>query len=251
MKKTLLMAAAALAAGVITSQAQVYSQNIVGYVNVPAPIANRSYLITCPLTIGASNGLNEVFGSSLPANTKLLIWNGVNNYDIALYDPTDPNGDGSGPWFQGDDATVLSPLPTIRPGKGFFIVPAAPMTNVFAGAVVVNAGSSNVINFATANLSYLVGGAIPYGGVVTNGSSIGGGMNLNGIAANTKLLIWNGINNYDIALYDPTDPNGDGSGPWFLGDDATPIATPNVNVGQGFFIVPSAAYKWTNGLPTN
>src|SRR5580692_11046853 len=34
---TLLIAAAALAAGIISSQAQVYSQNIVGYVNTPLP----------------------------------------------------------------------------------------------------------------------------------------------------------------------------------------------------------------------
>ena len=33
MKKTLLIAAATLAAGVISIQAQVYSQNIVGYMN--------------------------------------------------------------------------------------------------------------------------------------------------------------------------------------------------------------------------
>jgi hypothetical protein len=35
--KTLLIAAAALVAGVITSEAQVYSANIVGYVNVTLP----------------------------------------------------------------------------------------------------------------------------------------------------------------------------------------------------------------------
>ncbi len=37
MKKTLLIAAAALVAGVISSEAQVYSANIVGYVNVVMP----------------------------------------------------------------------------------------------------------------------------------------------------------------------------------------------------------------------
>ncbi len=37
MKKTLLIAAAALVAGVISSDAQVYSANIVGYVNVACP----------------------------------------------------------------------------------------------------------------------------------------------------------------------------------------------------------------------
>src|ERR1035437_9936335 len=110
MKKTLLIAAAALAAGVITSQAQVYSLNVVGYANVPQ--AGGDLMLSCPFVIGVSNGINEVFGSSLPSFSQVLIWNGV-GYDTALYDPTDPNGDGSGPWFHGDDTTVLNPLPVL------------------------------------------------------------------------------------------------------------------------------------------
>jgi hypothetical protein len=63
MRKTLLMAAATLAAGVISSQAAgVYSQNIVGYVNVASPTAGNSYLLSVPFAIGVSNGANEVLG---------------------------------------------------------------------------------------------------------------------------------------------------------------------------------------------
>src|SRR5258708_7823786 len=105
MKKTLLIAAAALAAGIITSQAAVYSQNVVGYANLVCPTVGKSYAFTFQFTVGVSNGINEIFGSSLPPNTKILTWNGINTYNTALYDPTDPNGDGIGPWFQQDDAT--------------------------------------------------------------------------------------------------------------------------------------------------
>jgi len=257
MKKTLLIAAAALAAGVISSQAQgpVYSQNIVGYANLACPQGGKSYAFTCQFTVGVSNGVNEVFGSALPAGTKVLTWNGINDYNIALYDNTDPNGDGSGPWFQNDDATVLSPLPTLSAGKAFFLVPPSPLTNTFVGTIAVNPGTSNVMSLPVGGKSYFVSTVVPYAGAVTNGSALGGGPNLNGLSPGTKLLFWNGLNDYNIALYDNTDPNGDGSGPWFQNDDATlyvDAATggnvPTITVGQGFFIVPPSAYNWTNGL---
>ena len=62
MRKTLLMAAAALAAGVISSQAGVYSANIVGYANVANNIAGKNYFMSVPFNVGVSNGANEVFG---------------------------------------------------------------------------------------------------------------------------------------------------------------------------------------------
>ena len=132
--KTLLIAAAALAAGVISSQAQVYSQNIVGYANLACPTGGKNYLITCPFTVGVSNGINEVFGSTLPVGSSVLIWNGVNNYITALYDNTDPNGVGAGApeWYQGDGATpYVDPgtsgnVPNISVGQGFFVIPAIP-----------------------------------------------------------------------------------------------------------------------------
>ncbi len=61
--KTLLIAAAALAAGVISSQAQVYSANIVGYANVVCP-ASTLVLLANPLDNG-TNTANDVFASLL------------------------------------------------------------------------------------------------------------------------------------------------------------------------------------------
>ncbi len=49
MKKTLLIAAAALAASLIPSQAQVYSQNIVGYVNTAIPGGGALTLVANPI----------------------------------------------------------------------------------------------------------------------------------------------------------------------------------------------------------
>lgn len=260
--KTLLIAAAALAAGVVSSQAQVYSQNIVGYANIAAPSGGLNYLINCPFQIGVSNGINEVFGSTLPNNSQVLIWNGVNKYITCLYDNTDPNGVGPGApvWYQGDDATPLVPLPTLPPGRGFFLIPAGPTTNTFAGTIAVNVGTSNVMNLAVGGINYLVSSVVPYAGAITNGNAFGGGMNLNGLPNNTQLLFWNGVNKYNTCLYDNTDPNGVGPGAplYYQGDDATPYVdpatggnVPTLKVGQGFFLVPASPYQWTNGLSSN
>lgn len=255
MRKTLLLAAAALAASVISSNAQVYSQNIVGYANLPAVTGGKNYLITCQFVMGVSNGINEVFGSSLPANSEILTWDPVaSKFSVALYDPTDPAASGQ-PWYQGDDATPLSPYPTLPPGKGFFLVAATPTTNVFAGAIAINVGTSNNLVLPTGGKNYAVGCAVPYAGGVTNGTTSTGGPDLQNLPANSELLFWNYATSlYTVALYDPTDPAAAGT-PWYQGDDATPYVDPStgghlptIAVGQGFFIVPAAPYTWTTGL---
>ena len=256
-KKTLLVAAGALAAGIISSQAQVYSQNVVGYANVGTPTSGHEYLITCPFAIGTSNGVNEVFGSSLPTATGLFIWNGT-GYNTYVYDPTDPDGLGAGApvWYLGDDSTPAIPLPTVPVGQGFYLIPAGPLTNTFAGAVAVNVGTSNIMSLPTPGHEYLVAPVVPYGGAVTNGNNSTGGANLNNLPTATSLLFWTGTS-FTTALYDPTDPDGLGaSAPlWYQGDDSTPYVDPStggnvptISVGQGFFIIPAASYQWYTGL---
>jgi hypothetical protein len=249
MRKTLLIAAAALAGSIISSEAQVYSQNVVGYANIGTPVGGHEYLITCPFAVGVSNGINEIFGSTLSPNSQLLIWNGT-GYNVALYDPT--YGPGQPVWYQQDDSTPLVPLPTLPTGEGFFLIPNAPITNVFAGAVSINVGSSNQLVLPTGGHEYLVASVVPYAGAVTNGISSTGGPNLNGLSPNTQLLFWNGTG-FNTALYDNT--YGPGAPLWYQQDDSTPYVdpttgqnTPSIAVGQGFFLVPNAPYTWTTGL---
>jgi len=269
MRKTLLIAAAALAASIISSQAQVYSQNVVGYANLPAPTGGKDYLIEVPFAVGVSNGVNEVFGTNLPAFSSILIWNG-NGYTSYIYDPTNPDslpGPNVPVWYLGDDATPAVPLPTVPAGEGFFLAPNSPMTNLLAGAVAVNVGTSNNTVFATGGKDYLVGAVVPYAGAITNGNYTtgAGGPSINlstpGVAEQelpqfTSFLFWNG-NGYTAALFDPTNPDSDPSNPpnWYFGDDATPYVdpttggnVPNIAVGQGFFISPNSPYTWTVGL---
>jgi hypothetical protein len=247
MRKTLLMAAAALAAGVISSQAGVYSQNVVGYANLPAA-AGKNTLLTCQFTIGASNGVNEVFGTSLPLYSEVLTYTGT-GYNVALFD--NGNGVGTPNWYQSDDATPLTTLPTLPPGLGFFLIAQGNITNTFAGAVAVNVGSSNNMTLVTGK-NNLVGCAVPYAGAVTNGNSSTGGPNLNNLPLYSEILFYTG-SGYNVALFD--NGNGAGTPNWYQSDDATPYVDPStggnvptIAVGQAFFIIPQGPYTWTTGL---
>ncbi len=240
MKKTLLIAAAALAAGVISTQAQpVYSQNIVGYANVVTPTSGAQYLVACPFVIGVSNGANEVFGSSLPDFSTLLVWSvSANNYTVYLSDSGSPTL-----W----DDSNFNPIaaPALPVGQGFFLSPNGPnVTNTFVGNVAISPGTSNVMTFPTAGAQYLVGCVVPYAGSVTNGNNSGGGANLNGLPDFSTVLVWStAANNFTVFLSDSGSPT--------LWDDSNfnPVAAPSISVGQGFFVSPTAANaNWTTGL---
>ena len=73
MKKTLLIAAAALVAGIVSSQAQVYSANIVGYVN--QVMTNGVLQLVCNPLDNGTNTANDVF-ANLPNTSSIQLWNG-------------------------------------------------------------------------------------------------------------------------------------------------------------------------------
>ena len=238
MKKTLLIAAAALAAGIMTSQAQVYSQNVVGYANVVTPSAGANYLVCVPFKIGVSNGANEVF-TSLPEFSQILIWSPITSrYTLSQTDTSSGTG-----WS--DAGFTPIPPPLLPVGQGFFLSPSANnVTNTFAGAVAVNVGSNYVLTLPSAGANYLVGAVVPYAGSVTNGNYTGQGVNLNGLPEFSQVLIWDPLTSkYTLSQTDTSSGSG-----W---SDAgfTPVPPPTLNVGQGLFISPSANNAtWTNSL---
>jgi hypothetical protein len=247
MRKTLLIAASALAASIISSQAGVYSQNVVGYANVPA-VSGKNTMMACQFKVGVSNGVNEVFGESLPPSSEVLTYS-AGTYNIALFDNT--QGAGQPEWYQSDDATPLAPLPTLPPGQGFFLIAQGAYTATFAGAIAVNVGTSNNMVLVSGK-NNLVASAVPYAGAVTNGNSSTGGPNLNNLPPSSELLFYT-PSGYVIALFDNT--QGAGQPNWYQSDDATPYVdaatggnVPTIAVGQGFFIIPQGPYTWTTGL---
>jgi hypothetical protein len=165
--KTLLIAAAALAATVISSQAQVYS-GVVGYVNVTAP-ANTLVLTANPLDNG-TNDLNSLLGA-LPVKSTAQVWNG-SGFTISTKG-------GSG-W---------NPDPTLPPGTGFFIKSASAQTNTFVGNVVAQPGGGTVTNSLTANIIALVGSPLPYG---TDLNDTNNTLNLNTLPVKSTAQVWNG-----------------------------------------------------------
>jgi hypothetical protein len=134
--KTLLIAAAALAAGVMHSQAQVYSQNIVGYVNVP--LSTGYNLVANQLDAdgtGTNNNIYTTVGTNFPAGTQVLAWSpsaGVFTISRLL---------ASGKW-NGNNIVVTNAM---NPGTGFFINVAAPTNITFVGNVITGTNSYPVV----------------------------------------------------------------------------------------------------------
>jgi hypothetical protein len=114
--KTLVVAAALLAAGSasIMAQSNVYSLNVVGYVN---STFNPGFtLIANPLNT-SSNTLNGLL-LGLPAGSQILKWNGSGFVTRTKFGAT----------FAPDD--------TLNPGEGAFVNVGATQTNTWVGEVL-------------------------------------------------------------------------------------------------------------------
>jgi hypothetical protein len=216
--KTLLIAAAALVAGVVSTEAQVYSANVVGYANV---VLTGGYnLIANPLDDGNGDQLTNIISPSiLPAKSSVTTWNtGSQGYNGAI-------AGGGGSW---SSSTALPP------GIGFFLkngtVASPTVTNTFVGNVLALSGAS-VTN--TLGLNYtLVGSQLPYAA-----ANLFTDPNVNlvnsGLAAKSSVTTWNaGSQGYNGAV---------------TFSAATPTA---LAVGQGFFIKNvQQTTNWVQTLP--
>jgi hypothetical protein len=129
--KTTLLTAALVAAGALTSMAQsnVYSLNVVGYVNVPV-VGNGYTLVANQLNVDGTNSISTVLATGVPDQAQYFSWNSSTH----TFDPsvTFFAGPGGG-WF---DLTTGNPATNIvAPGSAFFIY------NSGAAATVTLVGS--------------------------------------------------------------------------------------------------------------
>jgi hypothetical protein len=199
--KMLLAAAAFVAAGVATSMAQsnVYSLNVVGYVN-------KSFqqfafaMVSNPLQ-GTNNNLSTIIPTA-PDGTAVYTWN-VALQDLNATIPTYVTGSG---W---------TPDAAIAPGQGFFVAAGDNFTNTFVGEVRQGADPINLVG----GLAFeAIGSVPPIGGSLTN------------VMANypatdgDAIFFWN-VGAQDI---DPTIPT------FVVGTGWVPDA--NVPVAEGFFL---------------
>ena len=212
--KSLLAAAAITAAGLASSLAQsnVYSLNVVGYVNTVI-VGGGSYNLICnPLNNTSANGnsstnlFSNAAGPQRPTS-QLLTWDVV-SFDFDVAQPSF----GATVW----DSSIQLPV-----GKGFFYVNnGADFTNTFVGEVV----QGSYTNFITGSGSYnCIGSSVPVGGSFTN--AIGGLVP----AGTDQVLTWD-IPTFDFKLVQPSF----GATTW----DTTAL---NVTVGEGLFYVRNGA----------
>jgi len=216
--KTLLLSAAALAAGLLASQAQsnVYSANVVGYATTVLKGNGQFVMLANPFDDGNGNQLTNILNGSLPKQSQVLTWNGTTFSTIQKV---------------GSPAAWPSSIP-LPPGTGFFVRNGAPppaaaapdLTNVFVGSIVVPNGGFTT-NSIPLNFS-LNGSPIPYAGNLATIGQNGGDTNMDFGSCLTKqsqILTWNvGLQTYNTAQKVGTVPT------W--GTTAT------IGVGEGFFM---------------
>jgi len=215
MRTKALICAATLAAGALTSMAQsnVYSLNVVGYVNAAAA-ANQYVAIANPLTNTAvANNLGNLIGTNLPVNGKVLKW----NYAAVHFDIFTRVSFGNG-WSPSGGSTV-----SLNPGEGIFLQSPSAITNTFVGDVL----QGNLTNHLRSGFE-LTANLVPDSGTVT---ALGLLIPFNASPVNT-ILKWNTAGQH----YDIFTRVSFGSG-W------SP-SVPVINVGEGFFTSLTAPYDW-------
>lgn len=219
--KTLLIAAAALTATVISSEAQVYS-GVVGYVNVTAP-AGKFVFVANPMTTGNDVISNVV--QNVPGGTTVDIWNGM-GFDLLTYSAL------SHSWKIGTTATNTYPVP---PGLGFFLTAPSTTNVTFVGSTLISPGTGASITNVLPNTLQAVGNLIPVSDVITNTATF----NLV-VPGGTTLQKWSVANQqFTLFTYSAL------SHTWKVGTTAT---NPIIQPAEGFFIQPPATTNWVETL---
>jgi len=131
--KALVLTAALVAVGALSSMAQsnVYSLNVVGYVNVP--LAQGYTLVTAQLS-GTNNNIATVMGTSLPSQTAVFKWNAalqtLGNADT-FYTVVDDGAPANG-WYDVNNAPSTT---TLALGEAFFVNSTVSTNVTFIGNV--------------------------------------------------------------------------------------------------------------------
>jgi len=227
MRKTLLIAAAALASSIISSQAQVYSQNIVGYVNIP--LTNGVIALVTPALDADGTGTNNTYNTVFPSPTLgdvVFTFNGT-AFTAATY-KAGPHNAGTN-WYIG---TTVAGSDSLAVGQGVFYLPAATETATEVGVALTGTVTNSF--FPATGKTALLGSASPIGGGIT--SVLGYHPNLNDV-----VFTYNG--SYTAYTW-KAGPHNAGTN-WYVG---TTLSEPSINVGQGFWITPASANSWVESV---
>jgi plastocyanin len=141
--KAVVLGAAVLAAGALTSMAQqnVYSLNVVGYINLSLP---SGYSLIANQLNGTNNVLNTVFGTSFAQDgEQVLKWNassqGFNQPDTFYTAATA----GTAGWY---DSSFNPSTTTVSPGEGVFFYNAGSTATVtLVGSVPQTTNTTSLV----------------------------------------------------------------------------------------------------------
>jgi len=129
------------------AQSNVYSLNVVGYVN--KSFSSGNFVLVCNPFNAATNDLNSLIPNP-PDNTQVWRWITANqDLDITTI-----------PTYSAAQKTWL-PNPILNPGEGFFVVAGADFTNTFVGDVP----QGSLTNALVGNSNFeAIGSKVPVGG---------------------------------------------------------------------------------------
>jgi hypothetical protein len=216
--KTLLFIAAVAAAGVVSSNAQVYSVNAVGYVNKTVPKSGYA-LIANPLT-AATNTIAGLLGGQVPDNTVVFAWNTTTKaYETATYTGAD---------FGWDYSPAALETKQFKPGSGFFVKNATTtdFTVTFVGEV-----PQGTLTTALVAGYQIVGSQVPQAGTVDQLGYVG--------TVGDVIFQWDATKQGYVS-FGPYDPD------FQWGGDLKPL-----EVGEAFFLQKNAAGTWTRTFSVN
>jgi len=233
----LLIAAATLAVSVSTTQAAVYSQNVVGYVNISIP-AGKYQMVANQLDTG-SNYLNNIFPTGVSGVTSLLKFSS-GAFVQYVWQSSDDSNDGLAGWHDTVGAGNLSTNVLLNPGEGCFIhnSDVNPLNLTTLGSVV---SGTNVSSIPTGYSMHSY--TAPIGGQTLDTQGYVGS------SGNDSILRFNGTSYVQI-VYQSSDDSNDGLAGWHDTTGAGNLAT-NANswpaAGESFFISHSGSgITWTN-----
>jgi hypothetical protein len=223
--KVLVCAAAVAAAGAFTSVAQnVYSLNVVGYINIP--LVEGFNLIANQLDFdgtGTNNTTSNVLGTNVPLNSAVYTWSG-SAYNIASFVK-----------LKGATAPSWNANYTLNPGQGAWLsIPAGGLAGT----------SSNLITV----------GQVDQGGLVNPNLIAGGGYSL----VSSMVPLSGGIQTvlgYTPLLNDSVYQWSTASGSYVINsyvklkgqtNPSWSPAEPSIGIGEGFWLNSGSGAVWSN-----
>jgi hypothetical protein len=206
--KGLSLGAALVLTAVVASAADpVYSVNIVGYHKRTIP---SGFSMFANQVISSNNTIAALFPSPSPG-TKIFKWNGTGftTYEFL--------GSPFNTWFPDGNASL-------NPGEGaFYFNPGAPITNIFAGEVLIGL----LTNSLPAGFS-ITSSQLPQAGLLTTDLQLPA-------VPGDKVFKYNGV------TYDTFEYLGAPFNTWFPSD-------PAVTVGDSFWVFKTAPTAWVRNF---